>query len=192
MSRKQKTNAEKKSYTWRSLFVCFFIGILVGTILFGTVYATFLKSVMEQNLADYAEEERKIFVGTEFNPEEPLDEFDGIFVKVSSNVDTKKVGQYQVIYKVLFGKEFTKSIKVIDSQPPTIKLLGDRNCTVQGSFENWEDPGAVAYDDTDGDITLKIKTKITQLDEETYEILYRVSDFSGYERTARRYVVVEN
>lgn len=49
-------------------------------------------------------------------------------VIVKNNVDTSKIGNYTVIYNVPYisdYKTYTRSVKVVDTQKPEIKLIGD-------------------------------------------------------------------
>ena len=51
-------------------------------------------------------------------------------VEVSNNINPKKIGSYQVNYKIkylIFDVKKTRTVKVIDSKPPTLKLIGSNH-----------------------------------------------------------------
>ncbi|MBA3709394.1 MAG: DUF5011 domain-containing protein [Planctomycetes bacterium] len=79
-----------------------------------------------------------------------------------------------------------------DTTPPVISLRGSEVMTLTG--EDFLDPGAVAFDDVDGDISDRILTWgiVNAQREGMYEIFYLVTDSSGNNAyTQRRIVVVD-
>jgi len=78
-----------------------------------------------------------------------------------------------------------------DETPPEITLLGENPFFTPLNIA-YNDPGATAYDDEDGDITSYIYTDNNILTYEcgTYNINYTVEDFSGNSTTKSRDVCV--
>lgn len=79
-----------------------------------------------------------------------------------------------------------------DTEKPVIELFGDKTITIKVG-DAYKEPGAVATDNVDGDITKKIKItgKVGTKKEGEYVIKYTVSDKAGNKATAERKVIVE-
>ncbi len=113
---------------------------------------------------------------------------------VNNNIDTKKVGEYEITYTLKYHKkEYTikRNVKVVDRTNPKIKLKGATVTIYQGN--KYLEPGYVATDDYDGDITSKVMVK-SNLDNKkigTYEVLYTVQDSSNNEAKVSRKVIVK-
>lgn len=110
-------------------------------------------------------------------------------VKISGEVNTKKVGKYKVSYKVKYhGKTYTRTRTIIveDSTPPIITLNGEAKTNVCASLE-YNDEGATAIDNYDGDITNKIKA--TRKDK---KIIYSVADKNGNTASLERELIVND
>lgn len=118
-------------------------------------------------------------------------------VKVKNNVNSKKIGKYYVDYstKYLFVKfHLRRTVNVVDSVKPLIKINGRKEMYLYLG-EKYEEPGAVAYDNYDKDISDKIKItgKVDINKEGKYEIKYTVTDSSDNKKTVKRIVnVIEN
>ncbi|MBQ1812423.1 MAG: polysaccharide deacetylase family protein [Bacilli bacterium] len=112
-------------------------------------------------------------------------------VKVDNNVDTNKVGTYNVKYSLkYFGKDIyaTRIVNVIDEIKPTIELKGNTELTLSRGIE-YVEQGYIATDNYDGDITNKVKVENNILDEVgKYEIIYSVTDSSGNSYSIKRIV----
>lgn len=97
-------------------------------------------------------------------------------VEVNSNVDTSKLGIYEINYELKFGP-FTihnkKEVNVVDKTSPVIELVNGNEVNVCPNCEYVED-GYKAIDDYDKDITDKV-----EVINKDNEIIYRVSDSSG-------------
>lgn len=157
--------------------------------------------------------EVSIVVGTEF--EDPgftaTDDYDGDIssnVVRSGNVDITKTGEYVITYSVSdsAGNVTTKTRKIIvyeykdidfslnpiyDKITPNISLKGaNPYCLVKG--EKYVEPGAIATDNIDGDITnrITVTNKVTGNLLGTFRVAYKVSDTYGNEAAAYRAVVV--
>lgn len=114
-------------------------------------------------------------------------------VKVVSTIDNAKPGVYDIKYSLnYFNKSITKTRKVIveDDIKPIINLI-DGDVVIYEKKE-YVEPGFIATDNYDGDITKLVKTT-NNIKEEVgeYEIVYTVSDSSGNAFTATRKVIVE-
>lgn len=152
-------------------------------------------------------------VGTEF--EDPgytaTDDYDGDIttnVVRSGNVDTTTAGEYVITYTVTdsAGNVTTKIRKIVveeyadieitlgsilDSVTPMISLKGSNPyCMVKGT--QYVEPGAIATDNVDGDITNRISVvnKVTGNLMGAFRITYKVEDSSGNEAIAYRAVIV--
>ena len=102
-----------------------------------------------------------------------------------SSVDTDVPGTYTVTYDVSddsanAADTVTRTVIVEDTIPPEITLRGESSMTVECGDE-FEDPGATAYDDCDGDVTdcggtgEGVDTTCTG----AYTIVYNATDSSG-------------
>lgn len=119
------------------------------------------------------------------------------FVKTSSNINNKKLGNYQVIYSfdyILGRKEVVRNINVIDDTAPVISLEGEK-ITIINKYYNYEEAGYSANDNLDGDITdrVKVESNVNTSVVGSYEISYTVVDDAGNKTVEKRSVeVVEN
>ena len=112
-------------------------------------------------------------------------------VHVDSNVNTEKVGIYDVIYSVNHMNDKiskTRKVKVVDNEKPTIELIGsDEILLLEDSI--YEESGCKANDNYDKDITDKVKiTNNIKNDIGEYEVIYTVSDSSGNTYSIKRKV----
>jgi hypothetical protein len=118
-------------------------------------------------------------------------------IRTSGAVNNTVAGIYFVSYAVndKAGNidSIVRTINVIapDTIKPIITLLGNNPDTVMQN-KSYNDPGATATDNVDGNITNKI-TKLSTLDTSkigTYIITYSVSDLAGNKATQVRTVIV--
>ena len=157
--------------------------------------------------------EISLALGTEF--EDPgytaTDDYDGDItskVVISGNVDSTKVGTYELTYTVQdsAGNVTTKTRKIIyeeyadiditlgsvyDSVTPQISLKGSNPyCMVKGT--KYVEPGAVATDNVDGNITdrIAVTNKVTGNLMGSFRVVYKVEDSSGNQAIAYRAVIV--
>lgn len=108
-------------------------------------------------------------------------------IKVDSNLDVKKVGNYNITYSVtnLKGRQkrkVTRVVKVIDNEKPILVLKKGSSYKIQYGSE-YKEPGYVAKDNYDGDISSKVKVS-GEVDTQkigTYKLYYKVADSSGNE-----------
>lgn len=108
-----------------------------------------------------------------------------------NNVDTAKIGEYEVKYSFK-NRTVIRKVSVKDYTAPELTLNGDSRVSIRVG-DKYNDLGAKAQDNYDGDITNKIVTEnnVDTSKEGSYEIIYTVSDSSGNEAKLIRNVVVE-
>ena len=125
-----------------------------------------------------------------------IDAYEG---DLTANIKTSKLEidekRTDIKYEVAdsFGNkaEKVRTIEFIDDVPPVITLNGS-DTTVYLNDE-YEEKGANAKDEIEGDLTEKITIsgRVDTSKEGTYIITYKVTDFSGNESKKERRVVVE-
>ncbi len=107
-------------------------------------------------------------------------------VHVNGKVNNKKLGSYEIKYKVRKNMiVITKKriVDVIDSKKPDIKLKGGENVDVCPDKE-YSELGYDAIDNYDGNITKKVK-----IEKEENKVIYKVSDSSGNScKVVRNYI----
>lgn len=135
---------------------------------------------------DYKDEGAKAYI---FNRE-----VDG--VKVRGKVDNTKIGTYEIQY--IYNPKFLnnmaikiRTIRVTDSDAPSIKLEGEESVTMYVDSK-YQEPGFKASDTYDGDLTDKVIVNNKTIENKigTYEIIYEVTDSSGNKTSAKRIVKV--
>lgn len=115
-------------------------------------------------------------------------------IQVSNNIDTSKVGKYNITYTVNYKKKSistTRTINIVDSESPVLTLTGDSEINI-AQDSSYQDLGCSAIDNYDGDITTKISidSNIDTSKIGTYLVNYTVKDSSGNESTLSRTVNV--
>lgn len=115
-------------------------------------------------------------------------------IKIDSNLDTKKIGKYEVKYTIKYHKkeyEVTRIVNVVDTTKPVIKLKD--NAVVINQGEKYVEPGYKAIDNYDGDITKNVVVKnninINKVGE--YKVVYTVNDSSNNSVSVERKVIVK-
>lgn len=115
--------------------------------------------------------------------------------KVQVNKEQINEKEYNLVYMVedSSGNKASKIRKVyiVDDIAPVIKLNGNANIQILLNSK-YEEQGATASDEKDGDLTSKIETKgnVDTSKAGTYTITYKVVDSSGNETTKTRKVTV--
>ncbi len=110
-------------------------------------------------------------------------------VKVVSNVNTKKLGDYEVKYSVNingFKRQVVRKVKVTDKTAPVIKLASKDDIYVCPNCKYKEEPFS-ATDNYDGDVTDKVK--VTSTDN---KITYSVTDKHGNKSEISRKIIYED
>jgi len=75
-------------------------------------------------------------------------------VNITSNLNTDKLGTYQIIYNI-FNHKKIRYINVIDNIPPKITLKGKEKITIYQN-ENYIDEGVTVIDNYDHDLENKV------------------------------------
>ncbi|ASP49706.1 DUF5011 domain-containing protein [Cognaticolwellia beringensis] len=123
-----------------------------------------------------------------------IDNADGdVTVTVDGEVDTSSVGSYKLTFTATDSSgnssSATRAINVVDSVAPVITLAGEALMTVQ--FEAlFEDVGATALDNADGDITVMVNGAVDTSIIGVYELVYSATDNSDNTSSATRMVNV--
>jgi len=117
-----------------------------------------------------------------------------IEIEISGEVDTSKVGTYEITYKAKHGKkekELTRKINIVDTVSPTLELNGQPEIKLY-TGNKYNEPGFIATDEYDGDITDKVLVN-NPIDINTvgsYTVTYEVSDSSNNKITKERKVEI--
>ena len=135
-------------------------------------------------------DEIEVEVGREYSDAgaTAVDAFEGNLtgsIQVDNQVDAATPGYYVVLYNVEDSsgnqaEQLVRQVIVVDRIPPVITLVGDA-VVKQELKEPYEDLGAQATDNVDGDLTEKIE-EANPVDVDldgTYEVKYNVTDSSG-------------
>ena len=117
-------------------------------------------------------------------------------VKVSDNIDYKKIGNYEIKYRLVIkelniDKTIVRKVNVVDKIPPEITINSDPEIYVNLN-ENYAEPTYTAIDNCDGDITSKVKVE-NNLDLSTegeYIETFTVEDSSGNKTTKEIKIIV--
>jgi len=121
-----------------------------------------------------------------------LDNVDGNLtgsITINNLVNTSAIGTYTVTYHVVDAAgnvaiPVVRTVNVIADQPPVMTLIGATPVTlVQGAIYN--DGGATAWDDVDGNVTANIATlnHVNTAIVGSYTVTYNVSDAAGHTAT---------
>src|SRR5574344_1000193 len=116
-------------------------------------------------------------------------------VITSSNLNADKIGTYHIFYKLdnnLVKKYYLyRIVLVVDKQNPVITLNGDSIETIYKDSV-YEEKGASATDNYDGDLTNKIvkSGNVDTTNTGSYEITYTVTDKSGNTSSIKRVIKV--
>ena len=118
--------------------------------------------------------------------------------KVTSNVDTSKIGKYKVKYSYLLARK-TRTVNVVDKVAPVLTLEGSDNVYIKTGGQFLEQ-GFTAVDEIDGDLSAKVEiTSDLSKDKDgnfigekagVYHVSYVVTDASGNAARVRRTVNV--
>ena len=113
-----------------------------------------------------------------------------------SNVNTDLLGEYKVKYYVILDDieyNYFRTVKVVDTTNPEIKLNGNEKIIIVKG-EKYVEPGYIATDNYDGDITDKVVTS-SNVDSNNvgeYKVVYTITDTSGNTYVKERVVIVKN
>lgn len=126
-----------------------------------------------------------------------FDKYDGDLTNEVNITRTEEDDTFTIIYTSIDSSgnssEKKRIIHIKDITPPVITLKGSTSITIN-TGSKFEDYGAEAADDIDGDLSDRIITSgtvDTSMDGE-YSIVYSVYDSSGNKATAERHVTVKS
>ena len=116
-------------------------------------------------------------------------------VKITSNLNINKIGSYYIKYNLKYflnNYKLKRTILVNDKEQPSIKLDGETELSLYVG-DIYQESGAIAIDNYDGDITDKIIISGTVDTSKvgTYELKYTIKDSSGNENFVIRKIIVK-
>ena len=117
-------------------------------------------------------------------------------VIVAGEVDVTKPGTYCVTYEVKDNYQNTATVErtvvVVDKIAPVLTLIGESATTITEG-NKWKDPGCVATDNVDGDLTdqVVVTGAVNHSKPGTYKLTYEVTDNSGNSAKVERTVTVK-
>lgn len=182
----------------------FIVKIIIGILTLITISLIIFQFTIEKNSTEFSiNGKTKIIleVGEEYIEEGFYAKSNGKDisnkVKVKSNIDTKKIGQYIISYNLTIkylniNKTLIRKVIVQDTKKPNLTVNSDKEIHLYIG-DNFEYPTYAALDEYDGDITndVKVDSNLDLTKEGTYEINYKVSDSSKNEVTDKIVVTVE-
>lgn len=110
-------------------------------------------------------------------------------VKVTNNINSKKLGDYKVIYSVDidgFKRKVVRNVRVTDKTGPVIELTNGTDVHVCPGRKYVEE-GYKAFDSYDGDVTDKVQVVTTR-----DKISYSVRDKHGNTTSIKRNIIYED
>lgn len=116
-------------------------------------------------------------------------------IKIKGKIDNTKIGEYIIKYEVSYKnktKVIERKIKIVDQTNPEIMLNNNPDMLIYVD-DKFEDPGVIAIDNYDGDITDKVVIE-NNLDVSkigNYKIIYTVTDSSGNSASIERKIEVK-
>ncbi len=125
------------------------------------------------------------------------DNVDGsVAVTTTGSVDVNTVGTYTLTYRAVdaAGNESTetRTVNVLDITPPVVTLNGDNPINLFVN-ETFNDPGATAIDDVDGNLTVTVGGDTVDTSTSgTYIVTYSATDSAGNSDSVTRTVYVDN
>lgn len=128
------------------------------------------------------------------------DNYDGNLtssVNSSGSVNTSVLGSYTRTYTVTDSSgnsdTITRTVIVQDVENPNISLIGDNTIFLEVG-DTWNDPGATASDDYDGNVSssIVISGVVNTSALGTYSVTYTVEDSSGNTDSTTRAVIVQD
>lgn len=106
-------------------------------------------------------------------------------IKTTSDVNTKKLGTYNVKYSYTYpyinlSKSISRTVIVKDDIPPELVINSNDDITIS-MYSNFTAPSATATDNYNGDLTDKIivDSNVDTNTSGTYKVSYTVEDLSG-------------
>jgi len=171
------------------IFLSFFVIFNVFTILLNTSINYKLKGDKEIELIVYEEYKENGYIATFLGKDISN------YVKITSNLNNKKLGNYTITYNLSFlsiNIKKERKIAVVDKIIPEIKLNGNNPLYIYIGDE-FIDPGVQVHDNYDGEISSKviINNNINNENVGTYNVHYSVTDSSGNTNSITREVILK-
>lgn len=170
--------------------------LIIGYIVYQTIYLDYvsplnLKLNKKDNITlNVFEEYQEYGAKASFRDKNISDK-----IKITGNVDTTKVGKYTITYEIdhkYKHQKITRKIEVVDREAPQLTLNGEEQISITEG-NNFDDPGIIAIDNYDGDISNKVEQE-SNLDINkpgNYTITYNVEDSSGNKTSITRQIEVK-
>ena len=176
----RKIGITKSVFIGGLVLVIFFIGVLVfNYVLFPQIQLKGGKKIVVEYKDTYKEKGYKAnYLGEDVTED----------VKVTGKVDTTKLGEYKVTYKVgsgFFSRKVVRTIEVSDTTKPKLSVSKDNVYVCPGS--KYELEKVSATDNYDGDLTSKVKNTLTK-----DSVTYFVSDSSGNKKSVTKKIIYED
>ena len=165
---KKKKKIKKKAFLILMIVLVFLAGLGVGVyfLAFPQVTLKGKRLVVLNYKEDYKEKGYKAsYLGKDLTDK----------VKVSGKVNSNKLGNYKIKYKVeggIFPRTVVRTVSVKDTQKPKLSITKDDAYVCPGS--KYEKEEVTATDNYDGDLSSKIKVDIKKT-----MVTYSVEDSSG-------------
>lgn len=196
MKHGKKNNIKRKNMIKKAIIVALAILLLSVIGIFGT--KTIAENTAKPEIHLIGAEEISLNLGETYEEqgaEAKLNE-EKLTPEIMGEVDTNIPGEYTIRYTVANkkGKNETtvkRRVLVKDNIAPTIELKGEDTIKLLVG-DKYEEKGASANDNIDGDLTnnIEILGSVDTSKPENYEIEYRIRDSAGNQATAKRKVIV--
>lgn len=196
MKHGKKNNIKRKNMIKKAIIVALAIILLSVIGIFGA--KTIAENTAKPEIHLIGAEEISLNLGETYEEqgaEAKLNE-EKLTPEIMGEVDTNIPGEYTIRYTVANkkGKNETtveRRVLVKDNIAPTIELKGEDTIKLLVG-DKYEEKGASANDNIDGDLTnnIEILGSVDTSKPENYEIEYRIRDSAGNQATAKRKVIV--
>lgn len=120
-----------------------------------------------------------------------FDEYDGDLSPRVHREEKDGMVHYRVADSSGNETHITRKIRYYDPIAPEITLLSEETIYLE-SGTAYQEPGCLAWDNVDGDVTRKVTTEgeVDRYLSGTYQLIYHVCDSSGNQATGQRTVIV--
>ena len=196
MKHGKKNNVKRKNMIKKVMIVALALVLLSTLGIFGA--KTISENTAKPEIHLIGAEEISLNLGETYEEqgaEAKLNE-DKLTPEIMGEVDTNIPGEYIIKYTVANkkGKNETtveRRVLVKDNIAPTIELKGEDTIKLFVG-DKYEEKGASANDNIDGDLTSNIEIigSVDTSKPENYEIEYKIKDSAGNQATAKRKVIV--
>lgn len=193
-----KKNRQKKDKKQVAKKIFKTLAIIIVLIILALIAILIIKKINRSYLILNGNTEMTIYKGTIYN-EPGYEAYDSKKnslndqVTVKSDLDSNTIGTYTIVY-TLNGKSKTRTVKVIEKPAivTTIHLNGKANIYLNVG-EAYREPGYVAIDNIDGDLTDKVEvnSNVDTSKRGTYRIIYSVTNSDGVTTSATRTIIVQ-